>query len=270
MIMVLHGTDAVLALPLGLAVGSAVSVVCSWPLLEPRFRNMTRVDLRQLRAAWTESIHFWMVGLTTQIQRADVAVVSALAGPAAAGTFAVPARLVGPLLIFPNAYSMALFPRIASAHNRRLAHREAARGQLLLLAGMSVLLGGLFVLAPLAVQIVLGAQYLQTVGVLRVYLLGLLVASLNQPMAIFLQAEGAERFVARIVTPASLAGLAGIAIGASVRGAFGAAFGFLLLHVLAGSFLLARSMSVLRDGISSKDQRAVPELSDAVKRAVGH
>jgi O-antigen/teichoic acid export membrane protein len=156
---------------------------------------------------------------------------------------------------------MALFPRVAGAQDRRTVHREAVRGGLLLLALMSVLLGGIFAIAPAAVEVVLGPQYLASVGVLRVYLPGLLIASLNQPMAIFLQAEGAERFVARIVAPASFAGLAAIALGAALEGASGAAFGFLVMQVIVATFLAMRSMSILREN----SPRPTPQIAERVK-----
>lgn len=247
--LVLSGRDPALALPVGLTVASGSTAVWSWWLIEPRFRKLTRIGLRRLATTWKESLHFGLVGLATQIQRADVAVVGALAGPTAAGIFAIPARLVGPLSIIPYAYSAALFPRVAAAQDHRRAHREAVGSALLLLIGMSVLLGALFVFAHPAVETILGHRYLQSARVLRVYLVGVLVAALNQPMAIFLQAEGQERFVACIVAPASLAGMAGIAVGAAADGAFGAAFGFVLLHTIVAAFLVTRSALTLRESI---------------------
>jgi O-antigen/teichoic acid export membrane protein len=249
--IVVSGRDPSLGLPFGLAVASALTVISSWLVIEPEFRRVTRISPRDLVDAWKDSLHFGLVGLTTQIQRADVALVGALAGPTAAGIFAVPARLVGPLTIIPYAYSAAIFPRVAGAQDRRQAHREVVGSAVFMMIGMSILLASIFIFAHPAIDAILGSRYLRSVDVLRIYLIGLLIASLNQPMALLLQAEGEERFVARIVTPACLTGLLGIAIGAGIGGALGAAFGFVLLHVIAASFLLTRSVRLLRRSMQS-------------------
>ncbi len=234
------GCGAELALLAGLSGASALVVAGSWLLVEPRFRTTSCAGLADLWRTWRESLDFGMVALTTQIQRADVAVVAAVAGPGAAGLFAVPARLAGPLSLVPHACSTALYPRVAGSRHRGEAHGEVVRGVLLLLCLMGCALAGLFLFARPVVSSALGPQYLPSVRVLRVYLVGALLAAVNQPMAVFLQAEGQERFVSRVVTPACAAGLAGIALGAAAQGAFGAAFGFVLLHVIAGSLLGVR------------------------------
>jgi O-antigen/teichoic acid export membrane protein len=240
------GDDAIIvALPSGLVIGAFLVTVSTWWMLEPRFRDLARPTLRGCWHVCKASAHFGLASMTPHLQRADVAIVGMVAGPVAAGLFAVPARLTSPLSIIPHAFSTALLPRIAGAHDRPAAHRAMVRGTALLLGGTSIVLGGLFVLAKPAIGFALGSSYLPSAEVLRVTLVGVLVAALNQPMAVFLQAEGHERFVALVLTAASAAGLAGIAVGASVTGAYGAAFGFVLLQLVAAGCLAVRAARVL-------------------------
>ena len=240
------GNDAVLvALPLGLVIGALLVTFSTWWMLEPRFRDLARPTLPGCWHVCKASAHFGLASITPHLQRADVAIVGMVAGPVAAGLFAVPARLTNPLSIIPHAFSTALLPRIAGAHDRPAAHRAMVRGTALLLGGTSIVLGGLFVLARPAIVFALGSSYLPSAEVLRVTLVGVLVAALNQPTAVLLQAEGHERFVALVLTAASAAGLAGIAVGASVAGAYGAAFGFVLLQLVAAGCLAVRAVRVL-------------------------
>jgi O-antigen/teichoic acid export membrane protein len=240
------GDDAVMvALPSGLLTGAVVVTVSTWWMLEPRFRELGRPTLRSCWQVCRASAHFGLASMMPHLQRADVAIVGMVAGPVAAGLFAVPARLTNPLSIIPHAFSTALLPRIAGAPDRPAAHHAMVRGTALLVGGTALVLGGLFVLAEPAIGFALGSSYLPSAEVLRVTLVGVLVAALNQPMAVFLQAEGHERFVAVVLTVASAAGLAGIAVGASVAGAYGAAFGFVLLQLVAAGWLAVRLVRVL-------------------------
>ena len=91
------GDDAIIvALPSGLVIGAFLVTVSTWWMLEPRFRDLARPTLR---GCW----HVQGVGalrppasMTPHLQRADVAIVGMVAGPVAAGLFAVPARLTSP------------------------------------------------------------------------------------------------------------------------------------------------------------------------------
>jgi O-antigen/teichoic acid export membrane protein len=193
---------------------------------------------------WKSSISFGMAGLAAQLQRADVAIVAIVAGPTASGYFGAPARLTGFLNVIPAAFTTALLPRIAQANDRRTSIREALSAGGLMMLVMTVLLLLLFVLAPLLVTVALGREYLPSVGVFRIYLVGMILASVNQPLAVYLQAEGHEHYVAVVVGGVSVLGLCIVAIGAAVGGAIGASLGFIALHLSAAVSLSIKSRLV--------------------------
>jgi len=82
------------------------------------------------------------------------------------------------------------------------------------------------------VPLVLGQAYAASVGVLRIYLLVVLINSANQPLLALLQAGGLEHYAGRAVIATAAVGLLAIAAGARVGGAIGAAMGALLLQLL--------------------------------------
>lgn len=248
-----------MSLVVGLTVGAIASLVIPLTLLNKRYKKPERPSFRGLWQLWKSSLGFGITGLTTQIQKADVAIVGLIAGPAAAGAFAAPARLTGPLGVLPNAYSTALFPRVAAARDRQRARREALLGAAIMMTVMILLLGTVFALSARLVNVVLGSEYVSSASVLRIYVIGMTAASLNQPMAVFLQAEGKESTVARTVGFGSLFGLAVVSAGAAVAGAQGAAFGFVAVQAFIFVVLAARCCRSIAEPLAPR----VPSVSTA-------
>ena len=233
-------TTRVPALALGLSAGAVCSAALYATLLPLSMRHLQIPTVRQIVDLWHESVGFGISTLAVQLQRGDVAVVGAISGTAAAGVFAVPARLTNPLGAIPTALSAALFPHVAAIGASDRAFREAARATIVVLAFMACAFGLLFVGADQAVSGLVGPAYLASVPVLRVYLAAMMVASANQPLAVYLQATHEEQYVARTVALAALIGLGGVAAGAALAGAFGAAFGFAFQQVMIFAALAAR------------------------------
>lgn len=218
------------ALPISLVLGALASTILAYAILDDERRVLSRPTWANLRLLWSQSLSFGFVGLASQVQRADVAIVNLVAGSAAGGMFGAPARMTNLLGVAPLALSGALFPRVARAKHQMGARREAVTACTLLVAALSVVYAVIFVFAQPAVHLVLGGEYDGSASVLRVYLVGMLMASANGPLSAVLQAEGQERYIAFTVGAASVIGLIGVAIGASVDGATGAAFGFVALQ----------------------------------------
>jgi O-antigen/teichoic acid export membrane protein len=114
---------------------------------------------------------------------------------------------------------------------------------------MLVVVVPLFLFAEPLVVAVLGEPYRESGAVLRIVLLAMLLATLNQPIAVADTARGRERFVAAVVLVGSLAGLAGVAVGAAATGAEGAAWGLVLLQALVLLLLTARRSTRARAAI---------------------
>jgi O-antigen/teichoic acid export membrane protein len=180
---------------------------------------------------WRKSASFGITALATQAQKLDVIIVGALAGPVAAGIFAVPARLTGPLGLLPSAFSAALFPQMSREQidTSGLQEGRALAAMMALVSGSLMLV---YIFADPIVTLTLGDQYRASVEVLRIYLVGMGLASLNQPLAVILQARHDERYVARATTFGAIAGLVFVALGAWAGDATGAASGFVALQIV--------------------------------------
>ncbi len=227
------------ALVIGLATGAVLATVLAASFIEAQMRRVNRPTVHQIASALRASFGFAMSSLALQAQRLDVAIVGLTAGSFSAGIYAAPARLTNALGILPTAFATSLFPN--AAKRRGPLWTRAFVGSLVgLLLVMTGLLTPLFVFAPTLAATLLGQQYESSGDVLRVILVGMLFASVNQPIAIAYQAQGLEHFVAKTVALGSAVGLTGIAIGARADGATGAAFGFVALQVLVLGVLLTR------------------------------
>ncbi len=221
-----------LILPVALLAGGGASVACAAVFIPRRFLAITAPSLRQIVELWQSSYSFGMVGVSAQIQRADVAIVSGLAGPYAAGVYAAAARLVSFMSVIPASFSAAVFPRLARSSREANSRRAELIGAAAMVALMVLLLGTFGVLAPLAVRLALGPAYLSSVPVFRIYLLVVLINAANQPLLALLQAEGHEHYTGRVMVVAAIIGLLAVAAGAYAGGATGAAVGAVVLQLL--------------------------------------
>lgn len=219
-------------LPVALVAGGVASVVCAVIFIPRHFLAITSPSLRQIVELWRLSYSFGMVGVSAQIQRADVAIVTGLAGPSAAGAYAVAARLVSFMSVIPASFSAAVFPRLARLTREANSRRPELIGAAAMVALMALLLGAFAIVAPAVVPLALGPAYLSSVPVFRVYILVVLINAANQPLLALLQAEGFEHYAARVMVAAAIVGLLAVAAGAYTGGATGAAVGAVVLQLL--------------------------------------
>ena len=223
----------------GLAAGGIVSSAVALCLVDPSMRRVRRPKVREIVSALRSSFGFALSSLALQAQRLDVAIVGLTAGSFSAGIYAAPARLTNALGILPTAFSSSLFPR-AAKQKGVIWTRELFRSLALLLLVMITITVPLFIFAHTLAAAVLGHQYRSSGNVLRVILVGMLVASINQPIALTYQARGLENFVAKAIAAGSALGLATIAVGARLDGAGGAAFGFIAYQIAVLAVLVVR------------------------------
>jgi O-antigen/teichoic acid export membrane protein len=219
-------------LPLALLAGGVASVACAAAFLPRDLLAFEAPSLHRLVELWRSSFSFGMVGVSAGILRADVAIVSAIAGPYAAGVYSAPARLTSFLVVIPASFSAAVFPRVARASVAGTSRRPEMIGGAAILAVMVLLLVVFAILAPIVIPFALGPAYLPSILVFRIYLLVVLINAVNQPLLALLQAEGHEHYVGRVVVVSAVVGLIAIAGAAAIDGAAGAAVGVVLLQLL--------------------------------------
>jgi O-antigen/teichoic acid export membrane protein len=229
--VLLSATIPAVALTGALTLGAAGAAASTYLLVDPVFKHTrtARPSPRTIIALWRLSAGFGLANVAGQAQRIDVALVGLISGPTQAGVYALPARLAVPLYALPAAYSAALYPRVAAGSGRK----SHLGGVMIVGLVMLPILAGVFIFAPLVVQVIGGSAYVDGAVVLRLYSVAVFFSALNQPLAAVLQAQGSEAFVAMVVTVGSVLGLLAVAVGASVAGAGGAATGFLGLQAFA-------------------------------------
>lgn len=227
-----HGGYRPEILPVALVAGGIASVLCAAFFIPRHLVVLVAPSIRSIINLWRLSYSFGLVGASAQILRVDVAIVGAVSGSYAAGVYAAPSRLTTFLAVIPASFSAAVFPRLVRSSGGQTSRRPeliSAGGMIIV---MVLVLGSFAVAAPLVVPIVLGDAYLSSVGVLRIFLVVILVNAANQPLLAYLQAEGYEHYAGRAVAAAVVVGLLAIAAGARIGGAAGAAVGTLLLQLL--------------------------------------
>ncbi len=227
------------ALAIGLSAGGIASALFAILLVEPSARGIQRPRVRDIRAALGASKGFALSSLAIQAQRLDVAIVGLASGSYTAGIYAAPARLTNALGILPTAFSTSLFPRAAKQRGA-IWTAELLQPLAALLLVMVAITTPIFIFAPTLAETILGQQYRSSGDVLQIILIGMIVASANQPIAMTYQARGLEQFVAKAIAAGSSFGLGTIAIGAILGGAKGAAFGFIAHQVTVLAVLAVR------------------------------
>ena len=153
----------------------------------------------------------------------DAAVITATAGNLAAGQFAGVSKWTAPIGLVSTAISQTMFPRMSRARRDQRARLLAVSLGYLGLALPILLAVAIF--APIVVRVLLGGQYAESVGVLRVLCVALIFAMANQPLNSTLIAWGEEHAATVVLFGSMVVQLASQAMLAAGFGAIGAAWG---------------------------------------------
>lgn len=210
-----------LIFPVVMAVGSVVMLAAAWSWYRVKIRVGIRWSgiARLMKQSWV----FGLSGFAAQVQRADVAIVAAVASSFAAGIYAAPARLTGPLNLVPTALAGVLLPRMSRAGTPQLV--PMLKGVVLVVVVQGVALTAVAVTAPYTVISLLGPSYEDSIAVLRVLCLALVLVAFNAPVSAMLQGLRLERYVAYVVSAGAVVSLGLVAGGAWLGGALGATWG---------------------------------------------
>lgn len=233
----------VFALPLAQACGALVAGSVSLLLSSLKGDWIAVANgLRSPHKMWRGSGYFGVTSLASSLQQADVAIVTLAANSYQAGLFAAAARIPSTLNVLGGALAQVVIPTASRAGfdfgsvTKRARRFSMALGVIVLVA-ISLLVST----AGAWVPFLLGNEYHAAVDVVRVYLVSVLLAVLNQPIIALLQARGEDKWAARIVACNVLCALALQALGASLHGALGASVGFFVATVGATCVLLYRA-----------------------------
>ena len=239
--------------------------------LQSTYFLRSRVVRVESLLGWTtvfrKSFAFFINNVTAQISTLDSFLVSAFAGVHSAGLYAAASRVTSPLILIPGTLASTVLPPAARATPGQARTAGLRIAMLLPVVLLVVAPVGYFVAEPLCV-LVYGEQYRAAGRVLSVLVLGIPFAVLAAALSAVLQAQGQERFVAKVGIGFALAFISAIAVGGHVHGAIGAAVGG-CLATAANCVPLVVKVFQLRDDTTShqphvgiSDLAATPAAAD--------
>ncbi|SOE74926.1 Membrane protein involved in the export of O-antigen and teichoic acid [Streptomyces sp. OV198] len=245
-VLILFGTSSSSALWIGLVGGALIAGGAAWRLTPPDFRF--RIAGARARNPWQGTAAYGVSTVSAGAQALDVALLSSVGGPIAAGLYGAVSRWTQSLGLLVSAFSQVAAPVVASASSWDEAWARLRRGLWLpavAIAGCVGVAAG----APWFVTVILGDDYAESADVLQVLALGTVPAIANQPLAVFLQSRGHQR-------PVSFLLVVGVSLQLATVLVLGPGSG-----ALAAAAALALGQAVLLVGLLSLTRRYSPGRS---------
>jgi O-antigen/teichoic acid export membrane protein len=201
-----------------LAVAQAVKAALAFRALPPGSQP-ERPAPGEVQALLAETLPFAAaVGVGVAYLKADVLLLTALAGAEEAGRYAAAVRLTEALKLIPTALGAALLPALVAGRRREWPRALAAA----VATGIAVVVGaGVFGETVLATAF--GSGFAAAVGPLRLLSLAFLAGSVNALLIVALYARGRERDALRALASALAVNVALNLWLIPARGAWGAA-----------------------------------------------
>lgn len=147
---------------------------------------------------WATGSAFGVSATLVLMQSLDIVVLRIGGSERSVAVYASVSRWVAPLLLIVSALSQNLFPRLVQHRSPQAALREVVderRWVVLALSGCA----GLYVFAPIMVDLLLGSEYADATTVVRGLALAAVPICITQPMFVYLQAIGKERQAAIVL-----------------------------------------------------------------------
>jgi O-antigen/teichoic acid export membrane protein len=250
--LVVLGTPTSFALWVALATGSILAAVTAWQLAPPAARAGFR--LRRWTNPWAGSGYYGLYSLSTSAQSLDLAVMSAMGGPAVAGIYGAVNRWTQPMGLLVGAFSSASAPFIARSASWKDAWQQVRTASLLPLAAIFTCIAVVF-LSPYIVDLLIGPKYQGSVPVLQILAIATIPGIINQPLSVFLQAMGRDRIVALIMSVNVVVALTLIGVLSARFGAVGAAVAALVTQTMVALALIFFAIKARR---ASEDAQRAP------------
>lgn len=225
--------DATLSYTSAIAAGAIVANTLMRTKLRRRIATDSVAD--DTRRLLREARPFLLNTIGAQLRNLDVALVAAIGGPSVSGSYALPARLISPLRMAPNALAPVLL-RLSSSRDVNVSRVAFRLVRYTLIASVFGLLV-VALAAPWIIVPLLGEQYASAVTPLQILCVGLVFAFAVTLFTSVLQGLGEETAVGRAAIAANLLSLVLVSVGAMFGVAEGAAAGLAVAYIVHSAWL---------------------------------
>ena len=237
----LCGLPTLLSYGIALASSGLLGAAWTWRRIA---RVLPTANFQPMRPLLREALPFWLNSMAIQSRNLDVVLVGLAASPAAAGVYAAPSRLSGPLALLPSSLAQVLLPTAARAVPG--SSRQTWLAMAAMTACTTFLFGSLALIAGDVLPRLLGSGYRGSVAPLRILLIGLIFFGISASLISVLQAQGDERYVATINVALLVVCLPSVSLAASAAGASGAAVAMATGYVVQAGALGWRARTTAR------------------------
>ena len=214
------GIDAGVALWIGIAFGDVILV----GLVGASERSTIRLTTRRFSNPWNGAKWFSLTTLSVSAQQMDLPIMTAFAGPAAAGIYGGVSRWIQPMILATGSFTAAVAPFLAAQPNLRGARPQLVRAIWILAITMLISIGVLLS-APWLVTTLLGDEYSGATPVLRWLAAAMVLNAVAQPMIAALLARQFDHIAAVVMLASVVVQLATVAALAPTLGAVSAGIG---------------------------------------------
>jgi len=221
------GVDAGHALWIGIALGDVILV----GLVGFFERSTIRLRPRRFSNPWTGAKWFSLTTLSISAQQMDLPIMTAFAGPAAAGIYGGVSRWIQPMILATGSFTAAVAPFLAAQPDLRGARPQLLRASWILAITILISIGVLLA-APWLVTNLLGDEYAGATPVLRWLAAAMILNTVAQPMIAALLARQLDHIAAVIMLASVLMQLATVAALAPALGAVSAGIGMFVAQAV--------------------------------------
>jgi O-antigen/teichoic acid export membrane protein len=189
-VLVRHGS---LRMVIAAEIVAAVAASMAALVLARRYRTRETIGLRPARLIKTGAVFNLYSFIGNLYDRFDVLLLSTLAGDFATGIYAVAYRALGMTQVLAYGVLYSLLPALARNAGSVAEQRRLGRAMGFLLNSAFAIVLATTVLAGPAVRLLLGAQYADSAGALRILIWAVPLRYMNYALNTLLLAAGRER-----------------------------------------------------------------------------
>lgn len=166
---------------------SVATMLWFFPWKAVRRNALSPFTLQTLKTLKQSSSYALLTTTSLIYSRADQLIIQTLRGFSALGIYSAAYRMIDSLNLLPQAIAENVFPEAAQPGKISLKHVLKIEFVITVLGGLVAL--ALYVLAPLAVSLLLGSEYNEAIPLIRIFSIVIWLFFINAPMASVVQSS---------------------------------------------------------------------------------